>query len=204
MKYLGIIIFFAIFFIVFLIARAVALSNTKVANAHKEFIERESRANSVRKADISNLNYISVDIDSLPVEQARAFGLEEEVAVLTSLSDKKILNLSQYTNTDLKLMYGPANLDILTDCDTNYISLIRCLDKIGKTLYEADRIEEAIVFFEYAIEINSDITNTYITLGDIYAKTKQREKLNHLISKAKAITSLSGPGIVSKLKALKA
>ena len=139
MKYLGLIIFLGVFLLVFLIARAVAYSNTQALQAHKAFVQREAEANSVRKADISNLDYLYIDLDRLPTDAALSCDLSDEIDELRALSNKKILNLSAYTNTDLKLMYGPANLDTLSDCDLNYTALIRCLDKIGSALFEADK-----------------------------------------------------------------
>ncbi|MGN0436695.1 MAG: hypothetical protein ACI4D8_08710 [Wujia sp.] len=204
MKYLGLIIFLSVFLLVFLIARAITYSNSHVLKAHKEFIQREAEANSVRRADISNLDYLVLDPDSLPTDIAISCALNDEVNELKSLSKKKILNLSAYTNTDLKLMYGPANLDALSDCDANFTSLIRCLDKIGTTLYCEEKAEAAKAFLSYSIDIGSDITNTYVTLGKIYADCGDRESLNSLIKRATKISSLSGPTIKGKLEALKA
>ena len=51
-----------------------------------------------------------------------------------------------YTNTDLKMMYGPANLDTLSACDDAYADLILLLNKIGKTLLEANDASSAEQF----------------------------------------------------------
>ena len=42
--------------------------------------------------------------------------LAECLSELQDLSDAKIVNLTGYTNTDLKLKYGTANITILSDC----------------------------------------------------------------------------------------
>ena len=61
-----------------------------------------------------------------------------------------------YTNTDLKMMYGPANLDTLSACDDAYADLILLLNKIGKTLLEANDVPAPSSF--YLMQSLSDLT----------------------------------------------
>ena len=44
---------------------------------------------------------------------------------------RKLLNLSGISNTDLKLQYGHANLDLLAEYDQNFSNLLRCLDSFN-------------------------------------------------------------------------
>ena len=52
---------------------------------------------------------------------------ELNTGLIEALKEKKILNLSGFTNTDLKLEYGVGNLTELTDYDNNYVTLSRSL-----------------------------------------------------------------------------
>lgn len=181
----------------FLIMRANSVSDSKRRNEEKTFWSRENKANSIRRQDISKLDYIKIPVDSLPVDKLREQGLSKYADELMRLSNEKIINLSGYTNTDLKLMYGPANLNDLTKYDMNYTLLIRLLDNIGEDL--VSHANPAAAFLEYAVSIGSDITSTYTTLGEIYKSQNENDKLAGLINTAEKITSLSGPTIVAKL-----
>ena len=166
-------------------------------------LERESEANSVRKADISTLPYIEIPLDTLPVDTLSACGHSGLADELYALAGKKILNLSMYTNTDLKMTYGPANLDTLSACDDAYADLILLLNKIGKTLLEANDVSSAEQFLSYAVSIGSDITASYTMLATIYADKHDTDHLDELIRKAESITSLSGKTIQIKLHSIK-
>lgn len=188
----------------FLIMRANTVSNRKRTQEKQDFWSRENKANSVRRKDISTLDYVQIPMEALPVNELDTLGMSKYSKELARLAGEKIINLSSYTNTDLKLMYGPANLNDLTSYDLNYTALIRLLDNIGKDLISSGKEDTAIIFLAYAVSIGSDITSTYTALGTIYHSKNEPEKLKQLISSAEKITSLSGAGIVSKLKELSA
>ncbi len=185
------------------VLRTAAKSNRRQDREEKNFWSRENSANFARRQDISNLDYLQIPLDKLQLDKLTSLGMSRSVDELTSLSNEKIINLSKYSNTDLKLMYGPANLEDLTYFDANFTSLIRLLDKIGKELISAEQTDLALIFLEYAVSIESDITSTFTALGDIYVKQGQSAKLASLIKTAEGITSLSGPIITTKLNNIK-
>ena len=79
-------------------------------DATEAFWSREYESNHIRKKDISDLSYIEIPLDALPLHvcsSERCISLESQ---LTALAGKKIVNLSNLSNTDLKLTYGTANL----------------------------------------------------------------------------------------------
>lgn len=201
MNYYGILIGIILFFILKIVITS--SGNHHGAKDKEQFWARESKANAVRRADISNLDYIRLPLERLPLDILRNIGEDSLVDELTSLADKDILNLSMYTNTDLKMMYGPANLDTLIECDNNFTSLIRILDKMAEILLESGQPDHARCILEYAIAIGSDISTTYIHLGDIYASAKKSELLDMLIQKAETLSSLSRQTIINKLNSIK-
>ena len=98
-------------------------------NSKEDFLRREHEANLTRKKDISNLDYIVIPEEDLPFTETND---EEEAMLQDNLRkamSKKILNLSGISNTDLKLEYGYANLEALSQYDQNFTNLLRCLDK---------------------------------------------------------------------------
>ena len=81
-------------------------------DATEAFWSREYESNHIRKKDISDLSYIEIPLDALPLHvcsSERCISLESQ---LTALAGKKIVNLSNLSNTDLKLTYGTANLTV--------------------------------------------------------------------------------------------
>ncbi|MBE5943949.1 MAG: hypothetical protein E7258_03415 [Lachnospiraceae bacterium] len=177
--------------------------NRKVASDKKAFWAKESEANNVRRADISALDYIPIPLETLPIQAALDAGLNALIDTLKYLAEQKILNLSQYTNTELKLMYGPANLDTLSTCDEHYTNLIKTLNDLGVELFSQDKRHIAKAFLEYSISIGSDITATYVTLGTIYYDENDMTALDSLITKSEEITTLSGTTIKTKLNNIK-
>ncbi len=182
-----------------------AISGTKRTEAKnsQKFWEREAEANNTRRADISGLPYVVIPKDTLPFDAALSVDCKREVTLLQELSEKKLLNLSMYTNTDLKAMYGPANLADLSYYDENFTTAIRALNTIGVALFHAGDFENARAFLEFAVEAGSDITETYATLGQLYIETQNPEAFDNLVSKAENLSSLSAPSIKNKLDSIK-
>lgn len=192
-----------LFILCLIIAVAVSRGKYTERENREAFLERESRANSVRRADISSLDYIRVPLDALPLDAVRRAGYGELCDKLTQLAENRILNLSRYTNTELKLMYGPANLDDLCRYDNNYTELIRLLDKLSECMLEAGDAGHARLFLEYAVSVGSDISKTYVRLAGLYADEKNTALLDALIQKAQNLPGLSGPVIINKINSIK-
>lgn len=203
MHYITIIICCSFLALCYIVSRNVSRFKKSHGQSHEEFLEQESRANSVRKADISALPYVEIPLDELPLDALSACGYSALAEELRALASVKILNLSMYTNTELKLMYGPANLTALSDCDDAYTSLIMLLNKIGASLLEADRPDDAEKFLSFAISIGSDITTSYTMLATLYAKKHDINRIDLLIGNADSLTSLSGKTIQSNLRSIR-
>lgn len=203
MHYITIIICCSFLALCYVVSRNVSRFKKTHGQSHEEFLEQESRANSVRKADISALPYVEIPLDELPLDALSACGYSALAEKLRTLASVKILNLSMYTNTELKLMYGPANLTALSDCDDAYTSLIMLLNKIGASLLEADRPDDAEKFLSFAISIGSDITTSYTMLATLYAKKHDINRIDRLIGNADSLTSLSGKTIQSNLRSIR-
>lgn len=203
MHYITIIICCSFLALCYVVSRNVSRFKKTHGQSHEEFLEQESRANSVRKADISALPYVEIPLDELPLDALSACGYSALAEELRALASVKILNLSMYTNTELKLMYGPANLTALSDCDDAYTSLIMLLNKIGASLLEADRPDDAEKFLSFAISIGSDITTSYTMLATLYVKKHDINRIDRLIGNADSLTSLSGKTIQSNLRSIR-
>ena len=112
MHYITIIICCSFLALCFVVSRNVSRFKKTHVQSRESLLERESEANSVRKADISSLPYIEIPLDTLPVDTLSACGHSGLADELYALAGKKILNLFMYTNTDLKMMYGLSLIHI--------------------------------------------------------------------------------------------
>ena len=169
-----------IWFIIFILY--LAFKRTKQTqnqqNANQSFLERERLANNTRKKDISGLNYLPFTTDRLPDSVSSDEKLNIIESELKELSNQKIINLSQYSNTDLKLMYGPANLPALSEYDNNYHRLAALfLDYASRQLELCDT-SAAIAALEYAAELRIQSSRIYLLLAELYLKQGTPEKIN--------------------------
>lgn len=141
-----------------------------------DFLERERLANSTRKQDISNLPYLNFSTETLPVGKCDDERLSECEAVLKDLENKKILNLSKHSNTDLKLLYGPANLELLSSYDENYHTLSTTLLRYAVRETELNRDFDAAAILEYAVTLRIDSSQIYLLLNTLYERNGTPEK----------------------------
>lgn len=192
---IGIVIFF-----IFLVA-FYRKKNTRAQDAVEAgFWAREEEANHVRRQDISGLPYISIPLDNFPLNICENSKISACESRLQELSSKKILNLGNQTNTDLKLQYGAANLQILTECEQNYIELCRVLIEYAETLLSLDFSDEAQTVLEFGISCGSDISKNYLLLADLYLAKKDTAAFDSLVSEAERLNSPMKTSILSHLK----
>ena len=195
-----------IIFIVFVYTIIVVAQNTRRQRAiaekkEQEFWDREKRANSVRKKSLDGLNYVKIPLDKLPMdalpedEKAR-----EYTELLAYLSTQPIVNLTGFTNTDLKLEYGTANITPLSQYDQNYTTLVRTLQQWAELLLKADLAAEAETVLAYAISIGTDVSHTYYALAKIYADRAEYDKIAELIHQAEGLRSALRGSIVRTLQ----
>lgn len=182
-------------------------SDTSQKNNIKKFWEREQKANATRKKDISTLKYIEWDT-TLPVKENNTLlsdilknnpKADSAYNKIISVKDKNIINLTEYSNTDLKLKYGVANLEALTEYEDNYTLLIKNLAVLGHILKEQDDITDATHYLEYSIRIGSDIRSCYADLKDIYISQNRTEKVDKLRQYASMINSVNKELIINLL-----
>lgn len=166
----------------------------------KEFWSRERAANSTRKKDISNLNYITFFVEDLPFITTEHPRINEFQDRLKQLSTQKILNLNNKSNTDLKLEYGVSNLTSLTEYDQNFILLVRTLYQLGSCLYENQYIEEAKDFLQFGIACQSDISGNYVLLANIYKQAGDTSSIQNLIASAQGLETLLKHSIIHSLQ----
>lgn len=166
-----------------------------------KFWEKELSANSVRKKDISNLNYITIP-DSLPTININDTKILKDYETINKLRERKILNLSGMSNTNIKLEYGVGNLAFLSECDDNFVLLVRTLDELGHLLFSQGYETQGCEIFEYAVYIGSDIKATYTALADYYNKNNDKNGIDKLLLNASSIQTSAKDRIVEYINSV--
>lgn len=173
----------------------------KFKEQEAEFWSREQRANAVRRKPLDDLNYIKIPLEAFPThllnDDARVL---ECIDILESLTSRKIVNFTGWSNTDLKLEYGTANLEALTEFDQNYTLLVRTLQKWADCLVECGFQKEAVPLMEFAVSTNTDISRTYYILAEYYASAGRFQEIDRLRAVAKNLRSANRNVIAKHLQ----
>ena len=166
-----------------------------------EYRVRELEANSTRKKSMDDLVFISLPLESFPMDIMTDDNQIKEIhETILNLSGEKILNLTGISNTDLKLKYGVANLPLLTHYDQCYTLLVKTLQSWALLLYEKGYEKECQTLLEFAIDTNTDISGTYKLLATIYVKNGEKTKFENLKSKTENLNSAMKKPIDRMLK----
>jgi len=191
--------------IIFILWLHYELKKSKKQDGKKDelFWKREEEGNLTPKKDISNLDYLTITLDHLPVKDYEDETINLYRDTIKALSNKKVLNLSGLTNTDLKLQYGVANLNSLTEYDNNYIKLISTLHKWGERLYNIGDTKAAISVLEYAVFCKTDALITYRLLAQIYYKHNDISKIDDLIEALSDSNMSRKDALIKELNMLK-
>lgn len=170
-------------------------------NALSDFWSKEEESNRTRKKPLDNLNYVAIPFDFIPKSLlSQNDAVKDCIEILEELSDKKIVNFTGYTNTELKLQYGTANLTLLSQYDENYTLYARTIHKLARIYYENGYESNARVLLEKGIESGTDITGNYTLLAEIYAKHGETAKINGLLESASSLRSSTKKTIISSLE----
>lgn len=166
----------------------------------KAFWQKEREANSVRKKSLEHLDYISIPLKTLPINVlSNNEEVKEYTQMILTLSNEKIVNLTGITNTDLKLMYGAANITALTEYDHNFTLLCRTLYQWAEVLYKEGFVADSKTVLEFGIETGSDVSGNYKLLAQIYNDEGQSDKIKALYKRAEELNGLMKKPILKAL-----
>jgi hypothetical protein len=166
----------------------------------KAFWAREAEANSTRRKPLDDLEYVKVPLEKLPVDVlADADTVKDCVGILQDLSETQIVNLTGYTNTELKLRYGAPSITELSRFDENYTLLVQTLQKWANFLWEKGETEASVIIMEYEISIGADVSAAYRKLATHYKSTGHPERIQELVHSAEQLRSLTKNSILEYL-----
>ena len=159
--------------------------------ALQKYLDIEAQANSVRKKDLGNLTYITIPEDILSFHlMTDNPTVIECLQQLNSLKDKKIVNLTGITNTELKFTYGTSNITILTEYDQNYTLFARNIYRLGEAVYKEGYIKEAKDILELGVQTKTDISGNYTILAKIFRSLGEIERIKTLKDTASSLNSM--------------
>ncbi len=196
-------LFFLASFLLFIVVIFFIMKNqqSKAKALEAEFWSRERRANSVRRKSLDDLNYIKIPLEAFPTHLMNDNSeVLECISILESLTSRRIMNFTGHSNTDLKLEYGTANLEALTEYDQNYTVLVRTLQKWADCLIAGGYQKEAASLMEFAVSTGTDISRTYYLLAEYYASLGQYREIDRLRTVAKELLSSNRNVIVKHLQ----
>ncbi len=177
-------------------------SDKAAVKQQSDFWARESEANFARRKNLDNLAYITIPYDSFPIGKYHDDTITDAEQSLLELKDKRILNLTGKTSTDLKLEYGVANLTSLDEYDENFVTMVKALQQYAEAMHQAGHFSESKTVLEFAVDSGSDIKATYTLLAGIYVNEGSANKITELITKAEALDSLMKNAIIKALQEL--
>lgn len=195
-KFLASFIVFSIF-ISFTIKRQA--KNRK--NQDSDFWAMERKSNSVRRKSLDSLNYIHIPLETFPTSVMNENPeVMDCIEIVESLTSQKIVNLTGWSNTELKLEYGTANITALSEYDQSYTLLVCTLQKWADILLDAGYGKEAAVLMEYAVNTRTDVSRTYYQLADYWAFRGEKFRIEELIRIAESLRSSNRNIIIQHLK----
>ncbi|MCR5303231.1 MAG: hypothetical protein K6E33_01610 [Lachnospiraceae bacterium] len=169
----------------------------KTPSTDNDFWEREKEADRTAKKSLDEVAFITIDRDLYEdVDDLGNSRMRDALDELKYLSGEEIANMTGYTNTDLKLKYGAANLPRLTRCDANYTALARSLDTLTQGYAHEKMNEQARKYALFAVSTGTDVAATWRYLVSEYKKTGDVAGLEKLKEAAAELNSASKGRIV--------
>ena len=177
------------------LAFSISRSRKTGQRTERDFWEKEALADRTRKQPLDGLAYIEVPYDMLPFslmpdDPALAAAVADCHRIINGFHEKKAVNLTGISNTDLKLTYGAPNIALLTEYDENYTLLVRTMQKWADLLLKAGFKQGAVSIMEFCIETRTDISATYRILADIYREQGAYDNIEKLREAADSLTSI--------------
>lgn len=146
------------------------------------FWKKEQASNLTRKKDISDLDYLTVSLASLPMEDHEDETINSYRDLIRIYSGRKMLNLCGQTNTELKYQYGAANITLLSEYDNNYTAFVSMLQKWSQRLQDLGYEDDARRVLEFSIySCLTDATRAYRLLAQIYHCQNCPDKIDAII-----------------------
>lgn len=154
--------------------------------ATQEFWAREEEANRTRKKDISHLPLLTIDESEIPAAVTSDDAIIHCIGQIRKQIKEPMIDLSKYSNTDLKLAYGVGNFKTLSDYDENFNNFLISLSNLARIYTDSGFFEEARDTYLLALRYGSMKIADYTELAKLYLKMDQPGKISDMITEIEA------------------
>lgn len=169
-----------------------------------EFWEKERLANSTRKKDISELPYFKVPANDVLTPPDNAGDDEKSIQFyIDKINDSlntPMIDLSEYSNTDLKLAYGVGNFKRLSEYDENFNNFLIQLSNLASAYAENNYKDRAVLTYQLALDCGSKKLSDYTNLAKLYLDMDKPEMVDSLISSIESSDNKRKSSIINELK----
>lgn len=207
---MSMLLFFFGFLMVVLVFQHQLKKNMAVEEKTKQnYWEKERESLVIRKKELQPSDFISVDLQALHLNCPADLGeadyryCQSLIEKIRLFSEKKLMNYAHLSNADLRLKFGTANQDKITAYEENYNQLLKLLGDYGMFMRKNGEPEESIKAFELCVNADSDYSNHYKELAELYLETDQADKIEELITKANGLSGQNRLMIQQRLDQIK-
>ena len=181
-----IIITLTLAFIVWLQISFVAGKKKSSSKKIAEILNEESEANFARRRPLPEDFYFAPDISDLDIKDyadTKSKVAARQARVL-KLAKAKMIRLPQsMTNKEIKMNYGAANLETVTNGEEIYQAFLEALQNWANALSDIGDDDNAKKVFEKAIDLGCDVSRCFIALAGLYSKDKDKSSIDKLIKR---------------------
>ena len=174
-------------------------SQRQQKKASDDFWAREALANSTRKKDISDLPLIRVEEKEIPFIETQEESIITYIGQLRQIIQEPMADLSDYSNTALKLAYGVANFKTLSEYDENFNTFLVTLTNLARSYERNGYHEQARDTYLTALRHGSRRAGDYEELAKIWLELGRRDEVKALIRRLEESSHPRRAGIISKL-----
>lgn len=165
-----------------------------------DFWAREAKANSTRKKDISHLPLLAVREDELPIGDSEDESVLYYIDHLRAQIKMPMMDLSAYSNTDLKLAYGVGNFQILSEYDENYNTFLLTLSNLGRAYARAGDFSYAKDTYLLALRYGSMKVSDYTDLAHVYLQLQEPQSITSLMQSVEVSKHPRKKSIIENLR----
>lgn len=134
-----------------------------------EFIEKEFEANSTPKKEIDKHFFYesTIQLNKLNINCSDKY--KKLFENLEHIDKSEMIKFNEiYTNTELKLKFGPSSLNRIINSESNYREYFRILNDMSEELIINNKFEIAEYILKYLIEQKSEFSKSYTLLIRLY------------------------------------
>lgn len=175
-------------------------SSKKTRKQSEEFWERENKANHTRNKDISDLPIFHLQEEDIPIIDSNDSSVQYYIEQLKNYTQLPLIDLSKYSNTDLKLAYGVGNFKLLSDYEENFNNLFIIFTNLARSCDKVGLYDDALKVYRLSIKYGSVRASDYEEMARVFLHKDDPEALRSLITEVKEGDLPRKENIINSLK----